>query len=95
MVATLAVILLLSAPVIGVTAYLAGRRAASRMTVPWRPIFQLVDHRTRCLGHDRTRVQRELGALLPVPPWAWEELLAMRRPLGGRRLRTGAARSAP
>jgi len=29
--------------------------------MPWRPIFQLVDHRTHCLRHEPARVQAELG----------------------------------
>lgn len=49
--------------------------------MPWRPIFQLVDHRTHCLGHEPAQVQRDLGARLPLPPVAWGELLAMRRPI--------------
>ncbi len=49
--------------------------------MPWRPIFQLVDHRAHCLGHDAARVRSELGALLPLTPVAWGELLAMRRPV--------------
>jgi hypothetical protein len=63
------------------TAYAVGRRRGQGVTIPWRPIFQIVDHRHRCLGHDRARVERDLGSLLPVPPWAWDELLALRRPL--------------
>jgi len=49
--------------------------------MPWRPIFQLVDHRTHCLRHEPARVQAELGSLLALPPVAWRELLAMRRPI--------------
>jgi len=49
--------------------------------MPWRPIFQLVDHRTHCLGHEPARVQHELGSQLPLTPLAWRELLAMRRPV--------------
>jgi hypothetical protein len=66
-----------------------GRRAGMRQTIPWRPIFQLVEHRTRCLGQDPARVQSELGPQLGVPPWAWGELFALRRPLA-RRGRTAA-----
>ena len=68
-------------------AYRLGRRAGMRQTIPWRPIFQLVEHRTRCLQHERARVERELGPLLGIPPWAWQELFALRRPL----VRRGAA----
>jgi hypothetical protein len=67
-----------------VLSYDVGRRAGARMTIPWRPIFQLVDHRTRCLGCARARVESELGPLLRIPPWAWGELFAMRRPLERR-----------
>jgi hypothetical protein len=74
---------LLLTPLCVALAYALGRHVGQHMTIPWRPIFQLVDHRQRCLGHDRGRVQREIGALVPVPAWAWDELLAMRRPLGG------------
>jgi hypothetical protein len=49
--------------------------------MPWRPIFQLVDHRAHCLGQDPRRIQAELGSRLPLPPVAWRELLAMRRPV--------------
>lgn len=55
--------------------------------MPWRPIFQLVDHRTHCLGHEPGRVQAELGVLLPLAPAAWSELLVMRRPVPVARLR--------
>jgi hypothetical protein len=81
------IVIALLTPLIAVIAYGLGRRPGKRMTVPWRPIFQLVDHRQRCLGHDRTRLQREIGTLLSVPPWAWDQLLALRRPLdtAGRR----------
>jgi hypothetical protein len=68
-------------PWVGMAAYRAGRRTGGRKTMPWRPIFQLVDHRTHCLGHDPARVQHDLGALLALPPVAWGELLAMRRPM--------------
>jgi hypothetical protein len=68
-------------PVVAIAAYRAGRRTGGRKTMPWRPIFQLVDHRTHCLGHEATRVQHDLGALLALPPVAWGELLAMRRPV--------------
>jgi hypothetical protein len=49
--------------------------------MPWRPIFQLVNHRTHCLRHEPARVQAELGLLLALPPVAWRELLAMQRPI--------------
>jgi len=65
------------------------------MTVPWRPIFQLVDHRVRCLGQDRVRVQEDVEKWLPIPPWAWQEIFAMRTPLDRRRLRQRVARSTP
>ena len=85
------VILVLTAPAAVLVAYAAGRRTGKKTTVPWRPIFQLVDHRTRCLGHDRARVEQELGELLHIPAWAWGELFAMRRPLDRRTLRPRAA----
>lgn len=68
-------------PGLALRAYRAGRRTGGRKTMPWRPIFQLVDHRTHCLGHEPARVQSELGSLLPLPAVAWGELLAMRRPV--------------
>jgi hypothetical protein len=58
--------------------------------MPWRPIFQLVDHRTHCLGHEPTRVQAELGALFSLSSLAWGELLAMRRPVKMPALRASA-----
>jgi hypothetical protein len=94
MVSVLGVVLsLLCAAGTVAAAHAAGRRAGKRLTVPWRPIFQLVDHRTRCLGQQRARVQQDLGSRLPIPPWAWEELFAMRRPLDRRSGRPGPARS--
>jgi hypothetical protein len=82
MLATVVVILsLVVMPPVLVVARWAGRRAANRETIPWRPIFQLVEHRTRCLGHTRARVEGELGPALGIPPWAWGELFALRRPL--------------
>jgi len=90
MLTAVSVILVLAAPATVLLAYAAGRRAAKKKTVPWRPIFQLVDHRTLCLGHDRARVERELGELLHIPAWAWGELFAMRRPLDRRTLRPRA-----
>jgi hypothetical protein len=82
-------------PAVVLAAYAAGRRAGKRTTVPWRPIFQLVDHRVRCLGHDRGRVQKEIEVWLHIPAWAWQEILGMRTPLDRRRLRAGAVRTMP
>jgi hypothetical protein len=84
---TVAVILPLTlVPVVVIAiARRCGRRAAARETLPWRPIFQLVEHRTRCLGHDPARVERDLGPILGIPAWAWRELFALRRPLDRRR----------
>jgi hypothetical protein len=84
-------IMLVAAPVAALAGYVAGRAAAQTKTSSWRPIFQLVDHRARCLGHDRPRLTDELGERLAIPPWAWDELLAMRRPLDRRARRQGAA----
>jgi hypothetical protein len=84
-------IMLLAAPVAFLTGYFAGRAAAQTKTSSWRPIFQLVDHRARCLGHERPRLARELGERLAIPPWAWDELLAIRRPLDRRPERRGDA----
>ncbi len=61
--------------------------------MPWRPIFQLVDHRTHCLGQDTRRVQTELGTLFALPPVAWRELFAMRRPSRAPLLRSGTLAS--
>jgi hypothetical protein len=77
-------------PLVAKRAYEAGRRAGGRKTMPWRPIFQLVDHRSHCLGHDPERVKTELGALFPLPPVAWERLLGMRRPSAPARPRSAA-----
>jgi hypothetical protein len=68
-------------PWVALWAYRAGRRTGSKKTMPWRPIFQLVDHRTHCLGHDATRVRSDLQNQLPLTPVAWGEVLAMRRPV--------------
>jgi len=76
-------------------AYVSGRRAGRRKTVPWRPIFQLVDHRVRCLGHERVQVQQEIGSLLHIPPWAWDEIFAMRKPLDRRRRGPNGAGATP
>lgn len=81
------------APLIARRAYRAGQRAGGRKTMPWRPIFQLVDHRTRCLGHDPARIRRDLDAAFALPPVAWRELLARRPPLIEPRLRASALRS--
>jgi hypothetical protein len=70
-----------ASPWVALRAYRAGRRTGGRKTMPWRPIFQLVDHRMHCLGHEPARVQAELGARLELPPVAWSELLATRRRL--------------
>jgi hypothetical protein len=78
-------------PVVAKRAYEAGRRAGSRKTMPWRPIFQLADHRAHCLGHDAAQVKAELGALFPLPPVAWGQLLAMRRPATSPPIRSAAA----
>jgi len=80
----LAAVCIVLALAVIVAAYRLGRRAGKRQTIPWRPIFQLVEHRTRCLHHDRSRVERELGPALGIPPWAWKELFALRRPLARR-----------
>jgi hypothetical protein len=61
-----------------------GRRAGMRRTIPWRPIFQLLEHRTRCLDQDRTQVERELGEMLGIPLWAWRELGSPGRPAARR-----------
>jgi hypothetical protein len=58
--------------------------------MPWRPIFQLVDHRTHCLRHEPARVQAELGTLFSLSSLAWGELLAMRRPVKVSALRAPA-----
>jgi hypothetical protein len=58
--------------------------------MPWRPIFQLVDHRTHCLGHEPARVQAELGAQFSLSSLAWGELLAMRRPVKASPVRVRA-----
>ena len=84
-------IMLLAAPLALLAGYSAGRAAARTKTISWRPIFQLVDHRARCLGHERPRLARELGERLGIPPWAWDELLAIRRPLERRPSRRGEA----
>jgi len=86
-------IMLLAASVAVLAGYFAGRAAAQTKTSSWRPIFQLVDHRARCLGHERPRLMRELGERLAIPPWAWDELLAVRRPLERRPPRRGDAQA--
>lgn len=88
-------LVVLFAPVVVLGAYLVGRYAGRGRTIPWRPIFQLVDHRTRCLGQDRGRVERELGPLLGVPPWAWDELFAMRKILDRRAVGSRRSPEAP
>lgn len=84
MLSAVSIVIVLAVPTVLLGAYAAGRLAGRRKTVPWRPIFQLVDHRTHCLGHEAARVQQDLGMLLAIPPWAWAELFAMRRPLDRR-----------
>src|SRR4051794_14582035 len=74
-----------AAAVIVLVSYVAGRSAGRRETVPWRPIFQLVDHYGRCLGENHETVRRRLSAALDVPPWAWDELLRRRAPLAAPR----------
>lgn len=59
--------------------------------MPWRPIFQLVDHRIHCLGHDAARVRADLGAVLPLTPAAWTEVAALRRPVPVWRIPARAA----
>ena len=78
MVVTAAVIAIVVALVVVVVSYAAGRSAGKRETVPWRPIFQLVDHYRKCLGEDPAAVRGRLTAALDVPPWAWDELLRRR-----------------
>ena len=88
MLAWVLVIIVSVTPLLCATAYVIGRHASQGVTIPWRPIFQLVDHRQRCLGQGRERIRAELGGLLPVAPWAWDELFALRVPLSplrGRR----------
>jgi hypothetical protein len=80
-------------PLVARRAYRAGQRTGSRKTMPWRPIFQLVDHRTRCLGHDPTRVRNELATAFALPSVAWKELLALRPPIMTPRVRATALRS--
>jgi hypothetical protein len=82
-------------PGVALRAYWAGRRTSGRKTMPWRPIFQLVDHRVHCLGHEPAKVRAELGALLPLTPVAWGELLAMRRPIKVTRMRARVAAELP
>ncbi len=59
--------------------------------MPWRPIFQLVDHRTHCLGHDVARVRADLGSIVPLSPVAWGELSALRRPVAAAAVRRPVA----
>jgi hypothetical protein len=74
------VTVLVGAGAVGV-AHRLGQRAGMHQTIPWRPIFQLVEHRSCCLAHDRTRIRRDLGPPLGIPDWAWGELSTLRRPL--------------
>jgi hypothetical protein len=78
-------------PEVARRAWRIGRRTGGRKTMPWRPIFQLVDHRVHCLGHQPERVRADLGSRLPLPTVAWGELLAMRRPAPAIPLRRRAA----
>jgi len=75
---TAAVIAIAAAVVVVLVSYVAGHSAGKRETVPWRPIFQLVDHYRKCLGEDPAAVQARLTGALDVPPWAWDELLRRR-----------------
>lgn len=59
--------------------------------MPWRPIFQLVDHRMHCLGHDAARVRADLEAVFPLSPTAWTEVAALRRPVPTPRTAAPAA----
>jgi hypothetical protein len=63
-------------------AFAAGRSVGKRQTIPWRVIFQLAEHRRRCLGHEPARIERELGAGLAIEPWVWREAFLTRLPLG-------------
>lgn len=65
--------------------FVAGRRAGRRLTVPWRTIFQVAEHRQQCLGQDRARIERELGSALHIEAWVWRELFERPRPLDRRR----------
>jgi hypothetical protein len=85
-VAALPIIAIIAAVLVVVASYLAGRVAGKRETIPWRPIFQLVDHYTRCRGEDPAAVRARITAELQIPSWAWQELLRRREPLvRGRR----------
>lgn len=63
--------------------------------MPWRPIFQLVEHRIHCLGHDPKGVRNDLAGALPLSPAAWAELTAIRRPVAVARPGIGATVGAP
>jgi hypothetical protein len=76
-----AIVIVLVGTVAVVVAYQLGRHTGMHQTIPWRPIFQLIEHRSRCLAHDHSRVQRDLGPPLGIPEWAWSELSVLRRPL--------------
>ncbi len=77
----IAMVIVVGGAVVVLVAHRLGRRAGMQQTIPWRPIFQLVEHRARCLAHERLRVQRDLGPVLGIPDWAWAELATLRRPL--------------
>ncbi len=66
-------------------AYLAGRYAGKRETIPWRPIFQLVEHYTTCLGEDPAAVTERITAALRIPAWAWQEISRRHGALDGSR----------
>jgi len=70
------VLLLGAAPALG---FMAGRHRANSKTVPWRIIFQLIEHRRRCLGEPPSEVIAGLAGKLGIPRetwarcvWAWE-----------------------
>jgi hypothetical protein len=63
--------------------------------MPWRPIFQLVDHRLRCLGHDPNRVRENLAGAVPLSPAGWAELVTRRRPVAVPRRPARIAAKAP
>jgi len=67
-----------------VGAYRLGRRAGTRTTIPWRALFQLVEHRVGCCGQSPAVIERELGPRLRVPRGAWRVLLTPRTPLDRR-----------
>ncbi len=59
--------------------FLAGRHRVSSKTVPWRIIFQLIEHRRGCLGEPPSEVVAGLAGKLGISKetwarcvWAWE-----------------------